>query len=224
MTSPVALSLFVATLGVLFGTPPALALGWLLARRSFRGKSVVSALVLAPLVLPPVVTGLFLLRLLGRRGVLGPLLDAIGVAVPFTTTGAVVAGLVVGLPLYVVAARTAFETVDTRYEEVAATLGQRPLDVFRRVTLPLAWPGLLAGGVLAFARALGEFGATAVLAGDAPGRTRTIALAVYAQLEAPGGERAAMELALASVGMSVVALGLHELLLARHRRRMGAAT
>jgi molybdate transport system permease protein len=224
VTSPVALSLLVATVGALVGTVPAIALGWLLARRTFRGKALVSALVLAPLVLPPVVTGLFLLRLLGRRGVLGPALDAIGVAVPFTTLGAVVAGLVVGLPLYVVAARSAFEAVDPRYEEVAATLGATPGAIFRRVTLPLAWPGLLAGGVLAFARALGEFGATAVLAGDAPGRTRTIALAVYAHLESPSGEAAALELSLASVAMSVVALGLHELLLARHRRRLGRTT
>jgi molybdate transport system permease protein len=219
--SPIALSLLVATLGAVLGSAPAIALGWLLARREFRGKSLVTALVLAPLVLPPVVTGLLLLRVLGRRGLLGPALDAIGLAVPFTTVGAVVAGLAVGLPLYVVSARTAFEAVDRRLEEVAASFGLAPRAVFFRVSLPLATPGLLAGFVLAFARALGEFGATAVLAGDAPGRTRTIALAVYAALEAPGHDAQAMELALASVAMSLVALVVHEVFLRRHRAKLG---
>jgi molybdate transport system permease protein len=221
MTSPIALSLLVATVGAALGLPPAVALGWLLARGRFRGKALVSAIVLLPLVLPPVVTGLLLLRLLGRRAAIGGWLDAIGAPIPFTTLGAVVAGLVVGLPLYVLAARAAFEAVDRRLEDVACTLGASRAEAFRRVTLPLAAPGLLAGGVLAFARALGEFGATAVLAGDVPGRTRTIALAVYALLGAPGGEGAAMQLAGASVAMSVVALALHELLVARHRKRLG---
>lgn len=223
MTSPITLSLVVAVAGAGLGLPPAVALGWLLARGRFRGKALVSALVLLPLVLPPVVTGLLLLRALGRRGAIGGALDALGVQIPFTTLGAVLAGLVVGLPLYVIAARTAFEAVDRRLEDVARSLGLTPREVFRTITLPLAAPGLLAGAVLAFARALGEFGATAVLAGDVPGRTRTIALAVYALLGAPGGEDAAMRLAAASVVMSIAALAAHELLLARHRRRLGIA-
>jgi len=219
--SPLVLSLVIACASALIGMPPAIALGWVLARRTFRGKTLLSALVLAPLVLPPVVTGLLLLRLLGRRGAFGPVLEGIGVSVPFTTLGAVIAALVVGLPLYVIAARTAFEGVDPRLEEVASTLGASPLRVLTRITLPLAWPGLLAGAVLAFARALGEFGATAVLAGDVPGETRTIALAVYAALEAPRGEPDALRLSLLSVGLSVLALVFHELLLARHVRRAG---
>lgn len=219
--SPVALSLSIAVASALLGMPPALSLGWVLARRTFRGKTLVSALVLGPLVLPPVVTGLLLLRLLGRRGPLGPLLESIGVSVPFTTLGAIVAALVVGLPLYVIAARTAFEGVDPRLEEVAATLGASPMRVFARITVPLAWPGLLAGAVLAFARALGEFGATAVLAGDVPGQSRTIALAVYALLQSPRGEPDALRLSLLSVGLSVLALVTHERLIARHRRRGG---
>jgi molybdate transport system permease protein len=221
--SPLALSLAVAGASALFGMPPAIGLGWVLARKRFRGKTLVSALVLGPLVLPPVVTGLLLLRVFGRRGALGPVLESIGVQVPFTTLGAVIAALIVGLPLYVIAARTAFEGVDPRLEEVAATLGASPSRVLTRITLPLAWPGLLAGAVLAFARALGEFGATAVLAGDVPGQTRTIALAVYAALEAPGGEPDAMRLSLLSVGLSVLALVAHEVLLARHTRRSGRA-
>lgn len=221
MLSPIALSLVVASAGALLGLPPAVALGWVLARVRFRGKALVSAIVLLPLVLPPVVTGLLLLRALGRRGALGGALDTIGVQVPFTTLGAVIAGLVVGLPLYVLAARTAFESIDPRLEEVARTLGATRGEVMRRVTVPLATPGLVAGAVLAFARALGEFGATAVLAGDAPGRTRTIALAVYALLGTRGGDDEAMLLSLASIGMSVAALAAHELLLARHRRRLG---
>ena len=223
MSSPVALSLLVAASGAVLGLPPAVGLGLLLARGRFRGKAVLSTLVLVPLVLPPVVTGLFLLRLFGRRGLLGPPLEAIGVTVPFTTLGAVLAGLAVGLPLYVIAARTAFESIDPRLEELARTLGAGKLETFRRVSLPLAAPGLAAGAILAFARALGEFGATAVLAGDVPGRTRTIALAVYALLGSPGGDHAALELAIASVVMSAAALGLHEILLGRHRRRLGRA-
>ena len=224
MTSPIALSLVVAACGAGLGLPPAIALGWLLARARFRGKALVSAIVLLPLVLPPVVTGMLLLRALGRHGAVGHALGALGIEIPFTTLGAVIAGLAVGLPLYVIASRTAFESIDRRLEDVALSLGMTRAATFRTITLPLAAPGLLAGAVLAFARALGEFGATAVLAGDVPGRTRTIALAVYAALSSPGGEPDAMRLAMASVIMSVLALAAHELLLARHRRRLGGAS
>jgi molybdate transport system permease protein len=219
--SPWVLSLFVAGAGALLGLPPALVLGWVLARRSFPGKSVLSALVLAPLVLPPVVTGWALLALVGRRGVLGSVLSSLGVRVAFTPLGAVVAALVVGLPLYVISARTAFSSVDPRLEEVARTCGASGPSTFLRVTLPLAAPGLLAGAVLAFARALGEFGATAVLAGDVPGRTRTLSLAIYALLGTPGGDAEASWLALSSLAMSALALALHEVLLGRHRARLG---
>jgi molybdate transport system permease protein len=218
---PIALSLLVALSGAAIGLPPAVGLGFVLARRRFRGKALVSALVLLPLVLPPVVTGLLLLRVFGRRGMLGPWLASAGIQIPFTTLGAVLAAAAVGLPLYVLAARAAFESVDPRLEEMARTLGASRASTFFRISLPLAAPGLSAGAVLAFARALGEFGATAILAGDVPGRTRTIALAVYASFQSPSGEPEVMRLAGASVAMSIAALSIHELLIARHRRRLG---
>jgi molybdate transport system permease protein len=219
--SAVRLSLLVGAWSAALGMPLAVGLGWLLARRNFPGKSLVSAVVLAPLVVPPVVTGFVLLRLFGRASALGRWLAAVGLPIPFSLAGAVVAALVVGLPLYVTAARTAFETVDPHYEDVSLTLGVTPARTFARVTLPLALPGLAAGAVLAFARGLGEFGATVVLAGNTEGQTRTIALAVYTLLDIPGGERAAWTLAGVSVGLSTVALAGYEALLRWQRRRLG---
>lgn len=201
------------------GFPLAAGLGWWLARSRSRAKPVVSAIVFLPLVLPPVVTGLLLLRLTGRATLLGGWLHAIGLGVPFTFGAAVLAGFVVGLPLYVMAARTAFEAVDPRYEEVSATLGESPWTTFRRVTLPLALPGLAAGAVLTFARALGEFGATIVLAGNTDA-TRTVPVAVYALLDAPDGEARVWPLVGASVAVSVVALVGFEALQRWQRRRL----
>lgn len=217
-TDPVRLSLGVAAWATLATCPPAVLLGWLLARRRFPGKAVVSALVYAPLVLPPVVTGFVLLKLLGRRGVVGGWLAEHGLAVPFTFAGAVVAAVVVGLPLFVAAARGAFEAVDRRHDEVAWTLGLSPGRTFFRVTLPLATPGLLAGAVLAFARSLGEFGATIVLAGNIEGETRTIPMAVYTALESPHGEGEAWKLVGASLLLALGAMAGYELLARRHRR------
>jgi molybdate transport system permease protein len=217
----VRLSLLVGAWCTALGLPVAIALGWLLARREFPGKALLSAVVLAPLVLPPVVTGLLLLALFGRNAPVGRWLADHGMPVSFTLGGAVVAAFVVGLPLYVSAARSAFEAVDPRLEEVSLTLGVRPVRTFWRVTLPLALPGLAAGAVLAFARALGEFGATTVLAGNMEGRTRTIALAVYALLDVPAGEGTAWTLVGASVGLTVLALAGYEVLLRWQRRRLG---
>lgn len=219
-TTALRLSLQVGLWCAFLGFFPAVALGWLLARGRFAGKSILGAAVLAPMVLPPVVTGLLLLSLLGRQGILGGALAAAGVQVPFTLLGAVVAAGVVGLPLYVLAARGAFEAVDPRYEEVSQTLGQSPGRTFVRISLPLALPGLAAGAVLAFARALGEFGATVVLAGNVEGRTRTLALAVYSLLDAPGGESRIGWLVGASVAASVLALAAYEALVHRQRRRL----
>jgi molybdate transport system permease protein len=216
----VALSLVVALVATLLGLPPALLLGRLLARRDFRGKTLVTGLVLLPLVLPPVVTGFLLLELLGTRGVFGPALGALGITVPFTLVAPVIAAVVVGLPLYVLSARGAFEAVDPRLEEVSWTLGTRPRSTFVRIVLPLALPGITAGAVLAFARALGEFGATVVLAGNIEGRTRTIPLAVYALLESPGGGRGAWLLAVASVALALLALVGFELLSRWQRVRL----
>jgi molybdate transport system permease protein len=218
--SAVRLSLAVGLAAAMLGLLPAGAVAWVLARRRFPGKAVVSALVLAPLVLPPVVTGLLLLRAFGRASPVGALLADVGLAVPFTLLGAVLAALVVGFPLYVMSVRGAFEAVDPRYEEVSLSLGVPPAATFRRVTLPLAAPGIVAGVVLAFARGLGEFGATAVIAGNIEGRTRTIALAVYALLDAPGEDGRVTALVLASVGLSLAALVGFEALNRWQRRRL----
>lgn len=216
----VRLSLLVGAGAAALGFVPALAAAWVLARRRFAGKAVVTALVLTPLVLPPVVTGLLLLELFGRAGPLGPLLDAVGLPVTFTLFGAVVAALVVGFPIYVMTIRGALEAVDPRYEEVSLSLGVPPAATFRRVTLPLAFPGILAGVVLAFARGLGEFGATAIVAGNMEGRTRTIALAVYALLDGPGDDPRLTWLVLASIGLSLAALVGFEALTRWQRRRL----
>ncbi len=218
--SAVRLSLVVGVLSTVVMLAPAMACAWVLARGRFRGRSLLSGVVMLPLVLPPVVTGLLLLRGVGRSAPLGGLLAAAGWPVPFTLTGAVVAACVVGFPLYVMAIRGAFEAVDPRLEEVSWTLGAPPRRTFLRVSLPLALPGVLAGMVLAFARGLGEFGATAILAGNMEGTTRTIALAVYALLDAPDGEAQVRTLLGASVGLSVVSLVLYEALNRRQRRSL----
>jgi molybdate transport system permease protein len=218
VAEPLRLSLGVALWATLLAAPFAIGFGWWLARRSFPGKAIVSTLVYAPLVLPPVVTGFLLLRLFGRRGVVGSWLSEHGVSIPFTFAGAVVASVVVGFPLFVAVARSAFEAVDRRHDEVASTLGLSPWAAFRRVTLPLALPGILAGAVLSFARGLGEFGATIVLAGNIEGETRTIPMAVYSHLESPTGEDAAWSLVLVSLALCLAAMLGYELLVRRHRR------
>lgn len=220
----VVLSLQVATLSVVLLTPPSIAIGWVLARRDFPGKSIVTAIVMTPMVVPPVVTGLALLDAFGRGGPLHAPLAALGLEVAFAPAGAVVAAGLVSLPLYVLSVRNAVQSVDPRLEDVAATLGATPWRTFRRVTLPLALPGVAAGAVLSFARALGEFGATAVVAGNIEGRTRTISMAVYTLLETPNGDATAHQLAWISVGLSLVALGGYELLQRKHNRRLEVAT
>lgn len=162
--------------------PPGVAVAWLLARRQFPGRVVLATLVSLPLVLPPVATGLILVRLLGPRGPLGAWLEGLGVEVMFTWRAVVVAGAVMGLPLLVRAAQAGFEQVDRRYEQIAATLGAGPARVFFTVSLPLAKRGVLAGALLGFSRALGEFGATILLAGALPS-TRTVAVAIYTYTE-----------------------------------------
>ena len=218
--SAVRLSLIVALSAVLLGLVPAVAMGWLLARKDFLGKSFVSVIVMAPLVVPPVVTGFLLLSVMGRDSALGGLLAAMGLPIPFTLLGATLAALVVGFPLYVMAIRAVFDTVDRRLEEVSWTLGVPKAPTFRRISLPLALPGIAAGAVLAFARALGEFGATVVLAGNMEGETRTIALAVYSLLESPSGRGATWILVIASVVLSLVVLLGFEGLTRWQRRRM----
>jgi len=211
----------VALAATVAGFVPAVWLGWILARKDFFGKSVVATVVLVPLVLPPVVTGFILLTVLGTQAPLGGWLAELGLPIPFTLLGATLAALVVGLPLYVVSVRNAFQAVDPSFEEVAWTLGRRPWPTFVRVTFPLALPGVAAGAVLAFARALGEFGATVVLAGNVEGSTRTIALAVYTLLESPEGRETIWVLVGASVVLSLLALLGYEVLSRHQRKQMG---
>lgn len=220
--SAIQLSLAVALGAMILGLIPAIAVGWVLARYQFFGKSFVSMLFMTPLVMPPVVTGFLLLDVFGRQSFLGRILDALGLPVPFTILGAIIAALVVGFPLYVMAIRGAFEMADRRFEEVSWTLGVSRAWTFWRISLPLALPGIVAGAVLAFARALGEFGATIVLAGNLEGETRTIALAVYSLLESPSGQGATWTLVSASVAISLIALLGFESLSRWQRKRLGS--
>ena len=200
------LSLRVAAACVVTALPPAVALGWLLARRDFPGKFLLDGLCHLPLVLPPVVTGYLLLRLFGRRGLLGPLLDELGLSLAFDWKGAALASAVVAFPLALRAVRLAIEEVDPRLEGMARTLGAGPVRAFFTVTLPLAASGLWVGALLAFARSLGEFGATIIFVANIPGQTRTIPLAIYSSLHQPGGEEAALRLVWISVAVSLAAL------------------
>ena len=197
-------SLWATVVSVAVGLP----LAWVLARVPFPGRRLLRALVLVPLVLPPVVGGLALLLAFGRRGLLGrPLDDWFGITLPFTTAGAVLAEAFVAMPFLVLTAEAAFRGVDPRYEEAARTLGARRWTVFRRVTLPLTAPALLAGAVLAWARAVGEFGATITFAGNTPARTTTIPLQVYLLLES-GRLDASIALSLVLLAVSVAVLAL----------------
>jgi molybdate transport system permease protein len=185
--------------------PPGVVLAWLLARRKFPGRALVETFVSLPLVMPPVATGLILLMLLSRRGRIGGLLERLGIEVVFTWKAVVLAMAIMGLPLLVRTARAGFEQVNARYERVAATLGASPARIFLTISLPLAWPSVLAGAVLAFARGLGEFGATIIVAGSIPGATRTLAVAIYGYAET-GQDSQAMALVLVSVAIAFVAL------------------
>jgi molybdate transport system permease protein len=191
---------------------PGVALAWVLARRRFPGKAVVEALVSLPLVIPPVATGLVLLWLLGRRGPVGRLLEPLGVEIVFTPLAVVIAMAVMGLPLLVRTARPGFEQVTRRYEQIAETLGAGPWRVFATITLPLAARNILAGALLGFSRALGEFGATIVVAGSIPGRTRTLAVGIYNFAET-GQDTAAAILVAISVAIGFGAVLISNLLL-----------
>ena len=179
--------------------PPGLLLAWLLARGRFRGRVLLDTLVSLPLVMPPVATGLVLLTLLAPRGPIGRLLARAGVEVVFTWKAVVLAMTVMGLPLLVRTVRAGIEQVDRRYEAAASTLGAGPLRVFLTITLPLARPAVAAGAVLGFARALGEFGATIMIAGSIPGSTRTLAVAIYSLAETGRDREAAMLVAIAAI-------------------------
>jgi molybdate transport system permease protein len=217
----VVLSLKVGGVAVLAILPIAFALAYLLARARFPGKVLVDALVHLPLVVPPVVTGWLLLLAFAPAGPLGIGLERwFGVTVLFRWTGAAIAAAVMALPLMVRAIRLSIEAVDQRLEQAARTLGASPARVFRSITLPLSLPGLIAGIVLGFARALGEFGATITFVSNVPGETQTLPLAIYAALQTPGGEGLVLRLAGISVLLSLAALVASELIARRAGRGM----
>ncbi|WP_067790649.1 molybdate ABC transporter permease subunit [Paraurantiacibacter namhicola] len=212
----IGLSLKVAIAAVAVTLPIAYALAWLLARRQFRGKLLLDAAVHLPLVVPPVVTGWLLLVAFGRNGPVGRVLeDWFGVTLVFSWTGAALAAGVMALPLMVRAMRLSIEAVDRRLVDAARTLGSSPWAAFRRITLPLSLPGIFAGIMLGFARALGEFGATITFAANIPGQTRTLPLAIYTALQSPGGEAMVTRLALVSVALSIIAIVASEYLVRR---------
>ena len=189
-------------LSLLFGVP----LAWTLARLRFRGRRLLRTLVTLPLVLPPVVGGVGLLYAFGRRGILGPALTSVGVSLSFTTAGVVLAEAFVAMPFLIVTVEGALASSDQRYEQVAATLGASSWTTFRRVTLPLVGPSVAAGAVLSFARALGEFGATITFAGNLPGTTQTLPLAVYIALESDPPAAIALALVLLAVSVAILLL------------------
>ncbi|MET8113064.1 ABC transporter permease [Streptomyces prasinus] len=200
------LSLVCATAATAVSLVLGVPLAWLLARTEFPGRGLVRALVTLPLVLPPVVGGVALLMALGRNGVVGQWLDAwFGVSLPFTTAGVVVAETFVAMPFLVISVEGTLRAADRRYEEAAATLGASRFTAFRRVTLPLIMPGVAAGSVLAWARALGEFGATITFAGNFPGRTQTMPLAVYLALQSDPEAAIALSVVLLAVSIAVLA-------------------
>jgi molybdate transport system permease protein len=215
------LSLQVAIVGVAGSLPFGIAIAWLLARCNFPGKSLVDGIVHIPLVVPPVVVGYGLLVLFGRRGPVGAwLYEHFDITLIFTWKGAALASAVMGFPLLVRATRLSIEAVDRKLEAAARTLGAGPFDVFASVTMPLALPGLLAGIVLAFARGLGEFGATIIFVGNIPGETRTIPIAIYTLTQDPEGDLAALRLSVISVILALIALMFSEILARRIDRRI----
>lgn len=214
------LSLKVAFWNVVISLPLATLVAWVLARLEFPGKMLLNALVLLPLVLPPVVTGYVLLLTFGTKGPVGSWLQStFGFVVAFKWTGAVIAAAVMGFPLLVRAIRLSMEAVDQRLEASAATLGAAPPMVFFTVTLPLILPGILAGTVLSFAKGMGEFGATITFVSNIPGETRTLPIAIYTFLQIPGAEGSAVRLTVIAIAVSIAALIVSELLARRAVRR-----
>ena len=216
------LSLKVSVWAVAFILLPSIAIAWLLARRDFPGKALLDGFVHLPLVLPPVALGYVLLVMFGRNGPLGTLLyDWLGVNLIFSWRGAAVAAGIMAFPLLVRAVRLSMEVADQRLETAARTLGARPWRVFLTITLPLASPGILTGVLLSFIRCLGEFGATITFAANVPGETRTLPLALYTALQVPGGEDAAMRLALVSIALAIGALVASQFLAREVAKRIG---
>jgi molybdate transport system permease protein len=218
----VRLSIKVATVAMLASLPFAIAVAWLLARRDFWGKSLLNGLVHLPLVLPPVVTGYLLLLGFGTRGPIGSVLAEFGLVFSFRWTGAALASAVMGFPLMVRAIRLSIESVDAKLEAAASTLGASRAFVFLAVTLPLIVPGIIAGMILCFAKAMGEFGATITFVSNIPGETQTLPSAIYSFTQVPGGDPEALRLTAISVVISLGALMASEFLARRAGQKIAA--
>lgn len=219
-TSALLLSFKVAILCSVLSAPLAIFLGWLFARKNFRGKTLLDAIVHIPMVLPPITVGYLLLLIFGIKGWIGKhLFEWFGLRLAFNFYAAILASIIVSLPLFVRAIRIAIEMADEKYEQAARTLGCGRLKTFWLVTLPLALPGVISGFILSFSRSLGEFGATMILAGNIYGETQTIPLAIYSLMQSPGGEAGAMRLAIISVIISIAAFSISEILARRCQRR-----
>jgi molybdate transport system permease protein len=217
----VRLSIKVATVAMLFSLPPGILIALLLARGKFWGKTLLNGLVHLPLILPPVVTGYLLLLTFGKRGPAGAFLaEHFGIVFSFRWTGAALACGVMGFPLMVRAIRLSIEAVDRKMEAAAGTLGANPLWVFGTITLPLILPGLIAGAILSFAKAMGEFGATITFVSNIPNETQTLPSAIYTFTQVPGGDEGALRLTLISIIISMAALVASEVLARRVGRRM----
>jgi molybdate transport system permease protein len=217
----VQLSLRVATVAMLASLPVGIAMAYLLARGRFPGKALLNGIVLLPLILPPVVTGYLLLLSFGKRGPIGAFLDEhFGIVFSFRWTGAALACAVMGFPLLVRSIRLSIEAVDRKLEEAAGTLGANPLWVFLFITLPLILPGIIAGMILCFAKAMGEFGATITFVSNIEGETQTLPSAIYTFTQIPGGERGALRLTLVSIVISMGALLISELMARRVGQKM----
>lgn len=215
------LSLKIAGAAVLFSLPLGIFVAWLLARRQFWGKSLFDSIIHLPLVLPPVVLGYLLLLTMGKKGIIGSwLYTYLGISFSFNWQGAALASAVVSFPLMVRSIRLAIESIDYRLENVARTLGACRWRVFFTITLPLAFPGILMGIVLGFARSLGEFGATITFVSNIPGQTRTLPLAMYTLIESPNGEYEAMRLCIIAIGLSLLALLASEWLMRWHKKKL----
>ncbi|MCF3640649.1 molybdate ABC transporter permease subunit [Rhizobium sp. TRM95111] len=215
------LTLKVASVAALCSLPPGIAVAWLLARRRFPGHSLLNAVVHLPLILPPVVTGYLLLLSFGRRGPFGRFFEeAFGLVFSFRWTGAALAAAIMGFPLMVRAIRLSIEAVDRRLEAAASTLGASPARVFLTVTLPLALPGIAAGLILSFAKAIGEFGATITFVSNIPGETQTLSAAIYTYTQVPGGDAGALRLTLIAILVSFAALVASELVARRLAARV----
>lgn len=219
-TSAIALSFKVALCCAILVLPIAIIVGWCLARKSFKGKSLLEGIVNLPLVLPPVATGFILLLLLGTRGIIGQYLNEwFGLRIAFSYYAAVIASMIVSFPLAVRAIRLSIEMVDPGFEEAAKTLGASNLQAFVRITLPMALPGIISGFVLSFARSLGEFGATIIFAGNISGETQTIPLALFNQIQIPGMEGSAFRLLMVAVVFSFLAMSVSEFLVKKLHNR-----